>query len=364
MPEEFYSDVSTEDIDQGAMADSVFNIPVIGEEPSEPPADAQKPAQEPEKPAGEGQPPAEGEPPVKPAEPALQRLGTEQAFFKKGEDGSETFDAENFLNFATSNVSQEPQLFEQAPPNQLQPPPAAAPEKPIWEQQAEEDRTYEDNMRNNIAMGPARMMEYIKAGYTAEQALMAVNQDIEHYTRNHMREYTYKKDLERKAASAEETNAEREMARLKDEASSNLRVIANELVKNSKTSITPEQAVEDLIYKTAAKDVKTLFYAMNGKDLKGKNQEDVKKMADKWFTKVQADKSILGWIAEIGKLRLLQKQMPEIIKLIRTDKTANIQNLREAQQPKSSGTGAPASKSPDDPENWLKETARDRKVSI
>ena len=236
-----------------------------------------------------------------PAQGVPARSGLEADFFSP--DGTLKDDALDFFSIGKNQ------------PAQYQRAPVTAPVQPVeqddtpqWKKDLDEQRSYEQTVKQNL-MGPmSEIRQLVQQGYTAEQALYATEQKWNGTLAEHFEEKRYERETQRAEREAESRKSEMEAQQLQPKADANFAQIASELGGNDKAQMllfSPELGgpIINFLYDLANPDKVGL--PVDSNDLR------------QFWVKVAANDTHLRQVTAMAKSALQQKMWPDIVKRIR-----------------------------------------------
>lgn len=304
-------DIGTGGVDQqDYVSDAMSGIGDQSSVEAQTPKEAQQQAQTP-KDAGVSN--VNKQEPVKPTTPA----DPIDAVFKndKGE-----FDAAGFMNFSlpenfslpaeksSGQGSGQPQALQQEP----------ADNRPEWQREMEEISSYEKSLSSHVLDPLQKVAELISGGRDPMQALNEVFAERKRVLDEHMAEYKYKRDFERRERLQKATGEAEAMAKMKVNASTNVNAIVSALPGNDHKAKS-ELFSHVMFSKEIGAPILNREFLRRNPDAKKLPIAEQEKLADKFLLEVQSDREELSYFWQLcidRATRLKQKDVAQRNRLL------------------------------------------------
>lgn len=201
----------------------------------------------------------------------------------------------------------------------------------------EEIAAYKKDLKTNISMPMAYYQAYRKQGHSEADAIFYANQMVNEKIGEHCSLY----ETEQRVAFEE--NRSKQGKEKEDFTTSQGKAISNERLVAAEVG--GQKLYDQFVFdkQLGGIDVNMLYDIMNP-DKKFGNAEDLKKDMETWFTNMSArGTKILSWIAEIGRLRLMNLAHPDLVKKIQKSKDVSdkvVNNAKTKKPGQSAGKAA------------------------
>jgi hypothetical protein len=264
-------------------------------------------------------------------EPLIDKNGAQALLFKEGEDGQLVFDAEKALGLFKPEPQSRGGEFQVRQQQQAQQGGQQQKDnRPPWEIRAEEMQKREKTLVGTYTTYKQFMLEALNAGYEGHQALHYAESRVMEKVRQEMERARYEEDAKRDTEREESVRKREEMAQARERYKTVYSALDKQFNGNlDKLLIGYSDASGKFYPGEASADINTLFDLMNPGAFNGQDNAALKSAYTEWWTRMMSNEKTAKWIADIGRLRLMQKSLPHILKAQRGISSAQAANLSE-----------------------------------
>ena len=200
-------------------------------------------------------------------------------------------------------------------------------EKQEWEKRLEQRLESEKTMKANMNLAFDYLAEALNVGYQGQAAVQYAQAKIDQVIRLQSERQREEELAKRDTEWEERIKTREEMAQSKPRAETNIAVINHELGGNFEKLFIGYQKDGKYVPGIATKDVNMLFELMNPGAF-----DDPKSLQEKysqWWIKVMSNERTARWVANVGRMRLLEKSIPRLLEAQRQASAGQKKRLSE-----------------------------------
>jgi hypothetical protein len=225
--------------------------------------------------------------------------------------------------------------------------------KQEWERRLERRLETEKTMRGNMTLYRDYLAEALNAGYEGHQATQYADAKIDQVIRLQSERQREEEIAKGEVEREKNTKEREEIAQAKPRAETNIAVLNHELNGNFEKLFIGYQKDGKFVPGIASKDVNMLFEFMNPGAF-----DDPKSLPDKytqWWVKLMSNERSARWVANVGRMRLLEKSIPRLLEAQRQASAGQKRRLSEGAGKSPSNIQSPeGGAQADSISDWLK----------
>lgn len=238
------------------------------------------------------------------------------------------FDAQAFMSFSLPSDFSKPVEQPQVPAQQ---PGQPIDNRPEWQREMEEIRTYETNFRSNTLDPLQKVWDLIESGVDPQQALKQVYVEREKFVNNHLAEYKYKRDFEKQEKLHNSAKEAENMAKMKVNSSTNINAIISALPGNDQKAKT-ELFSHLMFSKDIGAPILNREFKRRYPDVGKLSQAEQNAQADKFLLEIQSDREELAYFWELCLNKAARLKQKDVAQQHRMLGAAQAQETRQAAQ--------------------------------